>query len=57
MVRAACMEKIMSKTTTREVRELTEAELNAVSGGISNQRIHTIHPAKVELGSIKLTFA
>jgi bacteriocin-like protein len=57
MVRAACMEKIMSKTTTREVRELTEAELNAVSGGISNQRIPTIHPAKIELGSIKLTFA
>lgn len=47
----------MSKTTTREVRELTEAELNAVSGGISNQRIPTIHPAKIELGSIKLTFA
>jgi bacteriocin-like protein len=48
----------MSKTNgTKKIRELTEAELNAVSGGISNQRIPTIHPAKVELGSLKITFA
>jgi len=34
-------------------RPLADSELDAVSGG----RIPTIHPAKVELGSVKITFS
>jgi bacteriocin-like protein len=47
------MEKIMRKTTDTEPKpELTEAELNAVSGG---QREPTYHPAKVTIPDLKLS--
>jgi hypothetical protein len=36
-------------------RELRDGELDAVSGGVGILRIPTIHPAKVELGSLKIT--
>jgi hypothetical protein len=39
------MEKIMSKTNdTERTRELTEAELDAVSGGFESQEHTTITP-------------
>jgi hypothetical protein len=59
MVHAGLMEKIMSKAhdTSKldhaklENRVLADSELDAVTGG----RISTKHPAKVELGDIKIT--
>jgi hypothetical protein len=55
------MEKIMIKSNDSsklghvksENRVLADSELGAVTGG----RIATIHPAKVELGNIKLTYS
>jgi bacteriocin-like protein len=47
------MEKIMRTTNDTEPKsELTEAELNAVSGG---QREPIYHPAKVTIPDIKLS--
>jgi bacteriocin-like protein len=46
------MEKIMRKTNDTEPKQLTEAELNAVSGG---QREPTYHPAKVTIPDLKLS--
>jgi len=39
--------------TLKDHSLLADSELDAVSGG----RIPTIHPAKVELGSVKITFS
>jgi hypothetical protein len=39
---------------TRGARELTEAELNGVTGGIGIQREPTYHPAKVTVPDIKI---
>ena len=58
MVLAGLMENIMSKTNDiskldhakLENRALANSELDAVTGG----RISTIHPAKVDLGSLKV---
>jgi hypothetical protein len=57
------MESIMSKIPVHNseasllvrARELRDGELDAVSGGVGILRIPTIHPAKVELGSLKTT--
>ena len=38
----------------REPRELIEAELNGVTGGIGIQREPTYHPAKVTVPDIKI---
>jgi hypothetical protein len=53
MVLAGLLEKIMSENKdTEKTRELTDTELNAVSGG---QREPTYHPAKVTVPDIKLS--
>ena len=47
------MEKrIMSKTSNLDHRELTDTELDAVSGG---QREPTYHPAKVTVPDLELS--